>query len=479
MTIPGSTQLSSEDRIGECLLRQANVSEGLDRTGSEIVNSELKLLMIAYSFPPDSEVGARRVAGLCRYLPEFGIRPIVLTVEERFYSRLDPGFSPPDELQIERTRVMTTPLEAYARWKHRRGLSEGRPDDRPPGEGTNGVGTSAYKRQILALLKTPDEFFGWYAPAVRAGMRLVAQSPINAILSSAPPWTSHLIACKLAGRSGRPWFADFRDPWWGNPHRRALPKWRDPVDRWLEARCIRTATRVVCNTDRMRQFYADRYKDNPATKFFTLPNGYDDFARPSPGERTDSRRLILYLGDIYGTRRIDSFCDAVVQLVETERLDPLTIRILFLGTIAQEQLADARRRVANLLPFGCIEFRPRISWDAAQKALWSADLLLLFPEFRMQVPAKFFEYLHTGKPVLAVAEEGALTDLIQETQAGIWCDPSDTNQIGNALLRALKLPARAPEEAARHFSGHHYRAIARQLAAKLRQVIAETGSQER
>ena len=58
------------------------------------MNSELKLLMIAYSFPPDSEVGARRPAGLCRYLPEFGIRPIVLTVEERFYSRLDPGFSP-------------------------------------------------------------------------------------------------------------------------------------------------------------------------------------------------------------------------------------------------------------------------------------------------------------------------------------------------------------------------------------------------
>jgi glycosyltransferase involved in cell wall biosynthesis len=327
-------------------------------------------------------------------------------------------------------------------------------------------------------LKTPDEFFGWYSPAVQAGMRLLAQGSIHAILSTAPPWTSHLIACQLARRSGRPWFADFRDPWWGNPQRQALPKWRDPVDRWLEARCIRTATRVVCNTDRMRQFYTDRYKDNPSTKFFTLPNGYDDFGQPSSGERTDSRRLILHLGDIYGTRPIDSFCDAVVQLVETGRLDPRTIRILFLGTIAQEQSADARRRLANLVSFGCVEFRPRISWDLAQKALWNADLLLLFPGFRMQVPAKFFEYLHSGKPIFAVAEEGALTDLIHETQAGIWCDPSDTNTIGNALLRALELPARGPEEAAGRFSGHHYRAIARQLATKLRQVVAETGSQK-
>jgi glycosyltransferase involved in cell wall biosynthesis len=163
--------------------------------------------------------------------------------------------------------------------------------------------------------------------------------------------------------------------------------------------------------------------------------------------------------------------------VETERCDPRTIRILFLGTTAPEQDADSRRRLANLLPLGCIEFHPRLSWDAAQKALWSADLLLLFQgEFRLQVPAKFFKYLHTGKPILAVAEEGALTDLIQETQTGIWCDPSDAKSIGNALLRALELPARAPEEAARHFSGHHYRAIARQLAAKLRQVVAETGA---
>jgi glycosyltransferase involved in cell wall biosynthesis len=439
-----------------------------------LTQTELKLLMIAYNFPPDSEVGARRVAGLCRYLPEFGIRPIVLTVEERFYSHPDPGFSPPDELQIERTRVMTTPLEAYARWTSWRGLPA--PGDRTMPKGTQSVEPSSYKRHILALLQTPDAFWGWYLPAVRAGIRLMKQQPIDAILSTAPPWTSHLIACKLAGRSGRPWFADFRDPWWGNPQRRALPKWRDPVHRWLEARCIRTATRVVCNTDRMRQFYADRYKDNPSTKFFTLPNGYDDFARPSPSERTDSRRLILHLGDIYGTRRIDSFCDAVVQLVETERLDPLTIRILFLGTIAPEQYADARRRLANLVPFECIEFRPRISWDAAQKALWSADLLLLFQGgFRLQVPAKFFEYLHTGKPILALAEEGALTDLIQETQAGSWCDPSDAKSIGNKLLRALELPARAPEEAVRSFSGqYHYRSIARQLAAKLRQVIAET-----
>ena len=45
----------------------------------------MKVLVIAFNFPPDAEVGARRVAGFCRYLPEFGIQPVVLTVEERFY----------------------------------------------------------------------------------------------------------------------------------------------------------------------------------------------------------------------------------------------------------------------------------------------------------------------------------------------------------------------------------------------------------
>lgn len=438
-----------------------------------MVPAPIQLLVVSFTFPPDSEVGAQRVARLCRYLPEFGIRPIVLTVDERFYARRDASSFQLGDLHIERTGMTTTPLEAYARWKSRRRTPASQPADRPAEAIEQQAAPGALKRHVLALLKTPDAYWGWYFPAVRAGLRLMEQESIDAIFSTAPPWTSHLVARKLARKSGRPWFADFRDPWWGNPQRKNLPKWRDFVDHRLEAGCVRLAASVVCNTDRMRQFYAGRYAELPAAKFFTLTNGFDDLFQPAQSERTDARRLILHLGDIYGVRRIDSFCDAVVQLVATGRLDPRAIRILFLGTIDPEIEADARRRLESLLPTGCVEFRPRVGWDAAQRELWRADLLLLFQGgFRLQVPAKFYEYLHTGKPILAVVEEGALTDIVDATQAGVWCDPSDPNSIGNAFLRALQLPARAPMQVEQQFSSqYHYRAIAGRLASKLRQAV--------
>src|SRR5207245_7230644 len=63
----------------------------------------LKVLVIAVNFPPDAEVGAKRVAGFCRYLREFGIQPVVLTVEDRFHRVLDETVPVPQGVPVVRT----------------------------------------------------------------------------------------------------------------------------------------------------------------------------------------------------------------------------------------------------------------------------------------------------------------------------------------------------------------------------------------
>src|SRR5215467_4124561 len=131
----------------------------------------LKVLVIALNFPPDGEVGAKRVAGFCRYLPEFGIQPIVLTVEERFYKVRDETVPIPQGVSVLRTSF-ANPLDWYRRLRVH--LRRNRTLSVAQGVVTPAAVTKRFlRRQILPLLEVPDEYWGWYFPAVRAAGKLI------------------------------------------------------------------------------------------------------------------------------------------------------------------------------------------------------------------------------------------------------------------------------------------------------------------
>src|ERR1700722_5120786 len=192
----------------------------------------LKVLVIAVNYPPDGEVGARRVAGFCRYLHEFGIQPVVLTVEERFHRVRDETVSVPQGVQVLRTSL-ANPLHWYRQL--RTYLRQTPKDSVAREEVPRAVPKGGFfRRQLLTLLDTPDEYWGWYFPAIRAAEKLIKTEPIAAVLSTGPPWTAHLIARHLKKKHHIPWLADFRDPWTSDSWRCSMPQWRQRIDRRLE-----------------------------------------------------------------------------------------------------------------------------------------------------------------------------------------------------------------------------------------------------
>ena len=441
--------------------------------------SEKSLLVISYSFPPDAEVGGRRVARLCRYLPECGISPIVLSVEEEYYARRDLSYSPPPGLDVNRAPVHATLLTRYARLKAAFSASAPRPPAAGLAAGGGGASTAdvgqrrgPLRRQLLTLLETPDLQRGWRGPAVRVGRALLQSRRFDAILSSGPPWTTHLVARDLKRRCKLPWMADFRDPWAGLPGGE-LPRWRRRLDARLEASCVHNADAVICNTETLRQQFMERYHDLPAGNFVTITNGFDD---PIPAAAMGSDGggpLLLHLGSIYAQRRIDTFCSALERLGDSGSLPP-GLKVLFDGE-GDEFSRVAREQAPRAAAAGAIEFHGRVPWDDAQELLRAASLLLIFQGgFRLQIPAKFFEYLQTGKPIFAVAERGALTDLLESTGTGLWADPSDAGAIAGTLMRALRLPARSPREVERLWGPRfHFRALAGQLARLTRTLTQD------
>lgn len=437
--------------------------------------NKTKILVVTHCFAPQGVSGALRMLRFCRYLPSYGIHPIVLTVQARFYAELDDTCPPLDGFQIERTVMQGTPLDWYRHWKRRRSPVGSTPEAAAPRPVP--IGERFWFRQVVAVLQAPDPHWGWYRPAVRAAKKLLARESVSAILSSGPPWTSHLVAKRLSRRYRLPWLADFRDPWGQNPGQADLPRWRQALNRWLEARCIRQANLVLCNTDRMRDSFVRQYVGCPPEKFVVLTNGFDDPVISHRDNRPKKdRRLLLHLGSLYVGRRIDTFCEAVSDLIREGKLQPGSFYVLFLGDQDPSLIAAAEQRTPELVRNGTIVFRKRVGWHEAQEKLWEADVLLLFQgSLTMEVPAKIFEYLSTGKPILSMVKEGALSELVRLTSAGECADPDDPSDIAQKLQHVLEQPPRDPLQAQQElYDRFHYRSLTSRLAGLIRHMIGDT-----
>lgn len=433
--------------------------------------------MIAWSFPPEAEVGALRAARFCQHLPDFGIEPIVVTAQRWFYKDCDATWPTPEGVRVVRTHVKSTPLDWYARWKRQlRPASSQSSNGGVPRQPVSRPGF--LKRQVLTALQTPDRHWGWYEPAIRAAEKILREQRIDVLFSSGPPWLCHLIARKLKKRWKVPWIADFRDPWAYGTQWDPVPVWRQWIDRRLMESCIRTADRVVCNTDRFRERLLTDFPELPGNTFVTITNGVDETALPMVKAEPRPTKLLLHLGSLYGGRRIDTFCRAVRNLVENQTLDPSTFQVLFVGDMAAALVAGGEREAPELVKSKCIEFRKRVSWKEAQGILAEADQLLLFFDEEFAVPAKFYEYLQTGKPILAIAKPGALTDALTLTGSGLWADPDDPDEIAEKILAALSLQPRSAEEVQRSTKRYRAEVLATELSNLIRQLAVRQSSRE-
>ena len=423
-----------------------------------------KVLILAYAFPPDSRIGAQRPARLCRYLPQFGIEPIVVTVEQRYYKQADMTCEIPAGVRIEYTKPIPHPFQFYAWWK-KRGFNRRR-------NGTANIEAPVpqaawrLRDHIAWLFATPDPEITWYWPALRCVQRIMAEERVDAIFSTSPPHSVHLIGRTLKRKYGIPWLMDLRDPWAGRSGPDA-PSWYHRV-RWaLQSSCIRLSDVVVCTTDQFREHLSGSYPGLPREKFRTLRNGFEDVqALVGPKPAADGRKHILHLGELYGSRRVDTFCQAIQGLVSAGRLDGRSFQISFVGRNDSQHIDAARRAAPSLFESGCIQFLPQVPREAALSMMWSADLLVLVQGgFTLQVPAKFYEYLQTGRPIFAIARQGELCDLLRTTQAGIFVDPDDGEAIAAQFLEAWKMKPRPPQEVEQRWAKEfHFRHLAGTLA---------------
>jgi glycosyltransferase involved in cell wall biosynthesis len=399
------------------------------------VSVRRRVLVVSYHYPPTSAVGALRVAKFVKHLPEFGWEPVVLTVRNPS-ARLEEANT--GEACVVRVPMWPGPGVAYLAVRRRlsRQPLEAHRDLTFDQKDTNSqTPRGTVKRIVSSLLWCPDGAAGWWAPAVLAGRRVMREWRCSALLTVGPPHTAHLIGLALRRRGIR-WIADFRDPWVDNPGKARFVRSAisDYVDERCEAAILRHSDAIVTTTKRLREQFIRRYPD-ASTRLHTIPNGIDRDDFQGISVQPSAKFTITHVGSVYYKRSPAPVFAAVRSLLDAGTLPRDAVSLVFAGVAADGiDLLDLARRhgLDDLLELpGMLPRRRALELIASAGAL-----LLLAQDQPLQVPAKTYEYIAAGRPIIALTGEGATADTIRESAAGAVIASGDGDTLRNALLDA-------------------------------------------
>ncbi|MBN1755463.1 glycosyltransferase [bacterium] len=402
-----------------------------------------RVLIISYNFPPDGSGAVQRVLKFCKYLPEFGWQPVVLTASGYSMTGKDPQL-----LEELSERVLIFRKYDFG--------------NLIPGE----------LRKLLPDRNIPDRRISWSIPSFKKAIRLIKKFNPDILMTTSPPHSTQLTGINLKDSMGIKWVADFRDEWSFNPH--FGQKHKAPKQLQMELEVIRKADIILCNTPVMKSNFQ---KLCPDSRYEVITNGFDETDFPAPenlphkeNRPNSTRATIAYAGRLNELHSPVNFLNALNELRMDDRLPPL--KTVF---YTNSQSANWLDNFPSLLNNGIIKFEQYLPHQDCLGKLAESDFLLLLAtntNERDFVPGKFYEYLYLNRPILClVPPHGYLHDLCSRFDKCYVCDEASVDSIKTGLLRVFQ------DDYKRDNSGYFSQLIRefsrRSLTARLSQLFDE------
>jgi hypothetical protein len=454
----------------------------------------MKLLFVAFEFPPIGGGGVHRSIKFTKYLRDFGVDPVVLTTELESFRR-----------------VISNPVDETLLDELPDGLDVERVSCLPPDNFNKGK-FSEWRRIFFSLVDGPQAKF-WKPHLVQQLPRILAEYKPEAIFVTLPPFCMAPLWCEIAERVGLPIILDFRDGW---------SHWRvSPYGSWvhyrmtlqLERACLRRAARVICSSDQIRADLLSAHPSVPASKLVTITNGFDaDIDEWHVQGRADGgdEFRIGYVGSFYYTPENRAAMMSPWWRKRPNRMLQYTPRkedwlyrspYFFFRALSRvlERRPELRRRLRlrfagqkpnwigrQLEEFGLTdlaEFHGYLDHGSVLKFQAECDALLVTSSKVIggqdySIAGKTFEYFSMRRPILGFVAEGAQKNILQRSGLALICDPDDSEGSARKLSDLIDGKVRfAPDDSFLH--GLHRRNLTRQLADVIKASRAATSSGER
>jgi len=358
-----------------------------------------RVLIITYYWPPNGGAGVQRWLKMAKYLPKHGWQPVVYTPE-------NPEIITPDEALAKEVppeaEIIKRPInEPYTFYKR---LTGRKADDKVHLGFLNEGKKKSWREDLAVWVRgnafIPDARVWWVKPSVKFLTGYLEKHPVDAIVSTGPPHSMHLIALGLKKRFPHlRWIADWRDPWTNIDfyHQLKLTARADRKHHRLERVVLTTADVNVAVGWTM----AAELDALGARRTEVITNGWDQADLPSPPPPVDDAYSLVHVGSMTASRDIPQLWPLLAERCRADPAfgDKLVLR--FVGPVDQQVLANIERTgLANK-----VERVGSVDHALAMREMARARVLLLSvndsANAKGVLTSKVFEYLATGRPILA------------------------------------------------------------------------------
>ena len=393
-----------------------------------------RVLIITYYWPPSGGSGVQRWLKMSKYLPEYGWQPVIYTTENAEYPIIDHSLEKDVAPNIEVIRrPITEPYSAYKKF-----LGINKDETVKMGFIQEKEKNKSWKSDLSLWVRgnffIPDARCGWVKPSVRFLKEYLNEHPVDAIISTGPPHSMHLIALKLKEALGLPWIADFRDPWteidyYNDLH---LTAWADRKHHRLEQEVLTKADKVVT----VAPDGARRLGRLGNRNVRTIYNGFDRDDDTQTPVNLSEQFTITYLGVLSKIQNPSNLWQALAELTKEDSEFDKSLKINMIGQIDSTVVSSIDENGLTQH----VAYSPYMPHDQVSAVHRSSTLLLLLlmpdsePRAKGLLTGKLFEYMASGRPILCIGpEDGDAARILRETGAGQTVSFEDKEKMKEAL----------------------------------------------
>ena len=395
-----------------------------------------RVLIIAYYWPPSGGSGVQRWLKMSKYFPENGWQPVVYTAENAEY--------PVEDLSLEKdiapeTEVIKRKIfEPYSFYKKFLGMKK--EEKIKAGFINEGKKKSSWKENISIWLRgnlfIPDARCWWLRPSVRFLKKYLQENPVDAIISTGPPHSMHLIAKELHKKLNIPWIADFRDPWTDIDYFKLLKLSKRSLKKHhkLQYEVLTEADNVVA----VSWNWAKGLESHGAKNVSVITNGYDfDTENINTKPELSHDFTISHIGVLRAMKNAELFWSTLGELIKDETLTDFSklLRIRLIGQVDNSILNLIKKYELE----NNVEIIPYIPHDKIFAEQVSSQVLLLLinnsPSVKGLMTGKIFEYMASGRPTFAIGPvDGDIARVLNETNLGVIVDFEDKEGMKKVII---------------------------------------------
>jgi hypothetical protein len=393
-----------------------------------------KVLIITYYWPPAGGPGVQRWLKFVKYLPDFGVQPIVYVPENPTYPILDEGLL--NEVSDKAIILKNKIFEPY----QLAGIFSKKQTQKI----SSGIIPAAKKQSFLEKLLLwirgnlfiPDARKYWVNPSVVYLKKYIQENNIDTILTSGPPHSLHLIGLKLKEELDVKWFADFRDPWTTIGYHKALKlsSYADKKHKQLESKVLTNAdTIIVTSKTTKTEFQALTNKP-----IEVITNGYD--LENISKQTLDDKYTMAHIGSFLSDRNPKALWGVLQELVLENEKFAAHFQLKLIGKISQEILE-------SISEFQLDAYCNNLGYVSHTEAIAhqrKSQVLLLIEidseETKSIIPGKLFEYMVSERPIIAIGpKDSDFAEIITSTNTGVFFTYSEKDRLKKTILYYFEL----------------------------------------